>query len=82
MTLVFDLRSSPMTHDANICTIHYYIGDDDVVDCEPAVGAVRTVIEEIPDQSSLQNILLDSGADASVFPCRLQQLVNLHTLET
>eukprot|EP00435_Cladocopium_sp_Y103_P058208 s2990_g20.t1 len=30
--------------------------------------SVRTVVEEIPDGSNLHSILLDSGADASVFP--------------
>ena len=58
-----------MTRDANICTISYFIGeDDDAGDFELSTGEVRTVIQEIPDYSSLQNILLDIGADASVFP--------------
>ena len=67
-SLVFDLRSSPMTPDANICAIHYFIGDDDAVDLEHTTAEVRTVVQELPDHSAMHNILLDSGADASVFP--------------
>ena len=67
-SLVFDLRSSLMTQDANICVIHYFIGDDDTVDLEHTTAEVRTVIQELPDHSAMHNILLDSGADASVFP--------------
>ena len=67
-SLVFDLRSSPMTPDANICAIHYFIGDDDAVDLEHTTAEVRAVVQELPDHSAMHNILLDSGADASVFP--------------
>ena len=48
--------------------IHYFIGDDETFDGDVTVGSVRTVVEEIPDDSTMHNILLDSGADASVFP--------------
>ena len=57
-----------MTPDANMCAIHYFIGDDDTVDLEHTTAEVRTVIQELPDHSAMHNILLDSGADASVFP--------------
>eukprot|EP00435_Cladocopium_sp_Y103_P065375 s72_g27.t1 len=70
-SLVFDLRSSPMTSHGNLCAVHYYIGEDDDMDVDLtacATGSVRTVVEEIPDGSNLHSILLDSGADASVFP--------------
>ena len=55
--LLFDLTSSPCQQ-VPIAAIHYDV----------TVGAVRTVVEEIPDGSALHNILLDSEADASVFP--------------
>ena len=34
-------------------------------------AGVRAVVEELPDNSNLETILLDSGADASVFPISL-----------
>eukprot|EP00435_Cladocopium_sp_Y103_P016278 s3391_g4.t1 len=70
--LVFDLRSSTYM-DGSICVVHHYIGDIDE-DTLTVAGMVRAVVEEIDENSSeheLQTILLDSGADYSVFPTSL-----------
>ena len=66
--LLFDLTSSPMPTSSHLRAIHYFIGDDETFDGDFTVGSVRTIVEEIPDDSAMHNILLDSGADASVFP--------------
>ena len=49
--------------------VHFHTGEDD----GDASGAefppgVRAIVKEIPDDSILETILLESGADASVFP--------------
>ena len=66
--LLFDLTSSPMPTSSHLRAIRYFIGDEETFDGDVTVGADRTVVEEIPDGSAMHNILLDSGADASVFP--------------
>lgn len=67
----FDLRSpvsESETFDRSVRVMTYYIGDEPNDDgCDVVDGSIRTLVEEIPDDG-LQTILLDSGADASVFP--------------
>eukprot|EP00435_Cladocopium_sp_Y103_P024508 s2794_g6.t1 len=59
-------KSSPKSSAGSVRTMHFFIGDD----VEPIHNcAVRTIISEIPDDAgNMCNILLDSGADAAVFP--------------
>ena len=67
--LVFDLRS-PVSDssclDGTIRTMQYYIGD------EP--NATRTMLESVDEHTQMHSILLDSGADASVFPACMAEL--------
>ena len=67
--VVFDLRTSN-NGGGNICVVHYYIGDEDDA-CTNFSGDVRAMIEDVTEQEDLQTILLDSGADASVFPASM-----------
>jgi len=69
--LVFDLRSSGSSHfSGNVKALHYFIGDGD--DDFQSMGHVRAVIDEMSDSGEdMFNILLDSGADASIFPVTL-----------
>ena len=69
--LVFDLRSSGSSHfSGNVNALHYFIGDGD--DDFQSMGHVRAVIDEMSDSGEeMFNILLDSGADASIFPVTL-----------
>ena len=69
--LVFDIHdSSPASLHGNIHVAHFFIGDvsDDEFSCS---GAVRTVGSSCSDSEKLRTILLDSGADASIFPVSL-----------
>ena len=52
--------------------MRYYIGDSD--DERPHGGHVRVMLEEIEYDQDLQTILLDSGADAAVFPSSMLDL--------
>ena len=80
--LIFDMRDlSPSSFHGSVKAVYYYIGDssDECDDsCSVASddaccfsGAVRTMVEQFDvgcsDFESL-NILIDSGADASIFP--------------
>ena len=68
--LVFDLRaSSPVHASGDIKVVHFFIGDDSDVEFSCS-GMVRTVGATCDDQK-LHTILLDSGADASIFPVSL-----------
>ena len=69
--MVFDLTASSQC-DGFLRVVHFHIGDDDddMGGAEFPAG-VRAVVEEVPDNSNLETILLDSGADASVFPISL-----------
>ena len=71
---VFDLRDSPKSSaSGSVRAIHYFIGED-VEECE--AGNVRAVVEELDDafnDSAMGTILVDSGADASVFPARFME---------
>ena len=67
---MFDLRnspqSSPKSNDGSIRVVRYFIGDDAELPVQPA--DIRAMVTELPSDSDLQTILLDSGADAAVFP--------------
>ena len=59
----------------NVNVVHHYIGDDldDCVDDFSFNGAIRTVVDVDNDSvagtsEELHSILIDSGADASIFP--------------
>eukprot|EP00435_Cladocopium_sp_Y103_P029077 s3541_g7.t1 len=83
--LIFDMRdcSSPSSFHGSVHVVHHYIGDsstDDSVDvCRDLCcfdGAVRTVlgasVESFGERcEELHSILIDSGADASIFPSSL-----------
>lgn len=61
-------KSTPNSNDGMVRAIHYYIGDDDF-QSNMQSGQVRAIVSEIPsDAGDLHSILLDSGADAAVFP--------------
>ena len=69
--LVFDLRNSGSSHfSGHVNVLHFFIGDSD--DDFQRMGHVRAVIDEMSDSGEeMFNILLDSGADASIFPVSL-----------
>ena len=73
--LTFDMRnsspcSSPTGSLCTIIAIHHYIGDSD--DEMSYDGVVRTIFDANWDDSEyVYNILLVSGADASIFPSTL-----------
>ena len=67
---VFDLRDSPKSSQSpqnSIRAVHFFIGDDED-EFATQNGSIRAVVSEIPDDGELHSILLDSGADATVFP--------------
>eukprot|EP00435_Cladocopium_sp_Y103_P044674 s1582_g12.t1 len=69
--LVFDLRCPSPTSSlhGSVKVVHHFIGDSD--DCM-LNGFVRAVVDEMDDDGEeLYNILVDSGADASIFPLHL-----------
>ena len=68
--LVFDLRCpSPTSVHGSVNVVHHFIGDSE--DCMMN-GFVRAVVDEMDDSGEeLYNILIDSGADASIFPMSL-----------
>ena len=70
-SFVCDLRdsplSSPKSFSGSVRAMHFYIGDD--TEDHLQEGEIRTIISELPsDAGEMCNILLDSGADAAVFP--------------
>eukprot|EP00435_Cladocopium_sp_Y103_P055226 s2135_g18.t1 len=75
--LVFDLRARESSAvNGSVCALHYYIGDEpnrvsnfEVSSCH----AIRAVVEDVPDETQMHTILLDSGADASVFPISMAE---------
>lgn len=69
--LVFDLTAGSCDN-GSMRVMHFRIGDDDGGDncCANFPIGARAIVEEIPDDSMLETIL-DSGADASVFPMTL-----------
>ena len=72
--LVFDLTSSACG-DGSVRVIHFNIADHDDDPSTEFPCGIRAIVEELPDDSSngLTSILLDSGADASVFPLSLME---------
>ena len=66
-----DLRLSPPTSPksnvSSVRALHFYTGDDED-EISNQHGDVRAVVTEMPDEGDMQSILLDSGADAAVFP--------------
>ena len=56
--------------------VSFYIGDEpnDALREPYELGVVRTMLEDVDDECSMQTILLDSGADASVFPADMCEL--------
>ena len=59
------LVTSPSRQGGSVRVMRYYIGDE--LRC-CMNGSVRAVIETMPDDSNMCSVLLDSGADASIFP--------------
>ena len=56
--------------------VRFYIGDEPNASdssSEPC-NVVRTVIEHVPEECDMHSILLDSGADASIFPASMSEL--------
>ena len=56
--------------------VQFYIGDEPNMqfDSSTESGVVRTMLESVPDETDMHSILLDSGADASVFPSSMAEL--------
>ena len=80
--LVFDLRSpcsASSCLEGNVRTLQFFIGDEpnavefDVETVDTGL-AVRTMLEDVDDVTQMHSILLDSGADASVFPISMAEL--------
>ena len=67
---------SPSSACGSVRVVSHYIGDEpnDVMREPYEIGAVRAMVEDIDDECSIQAILLDSGADASVFPAEMCEL--------
>ena len=70
-SFVCDLRdsplSSPKSFSGSVRAMRFYIGDD--TEDHLQEGEIRTIISELlSDAGEMCNILLDSGADAAVFP--------------
>ena len=67
---VCELRGSPMSSpksSGSVRAIRYYGGDE--VEANSRDGEIRAIVSEISsDAGGMCNILLDSGADAAVFP--------------
>ena len=69
--LVFDLTATG-DMSGSVRVVHFHIGDeDDCIGDSGVMSGVRAIIEEVEEDSALETILLDSGADASVFPVSL-----------
>ena len=65
--LVFDLTVGAFDG-GHVRAIHFH---DDEMEVTEFPRGIRAIIEELPDDSAAQIILLESGADASVFPLSL-----------
>lgn len=70
---IFDLRdSSPLSFHGGVSAVHYFIGDSSDSDDIFSGGFVRAVADEKDDVGEeMHTILIDSGADASIFPVSL-----------
>ena len=77
--LVFDVRtpiSEAHAFDGCVNVVQFYIGDEPDAHFTNNIGShmIRTMLESVPDETEMHNILLDSGADASVFPASMAEL--------
>ena len=56
--------------------LQFYIGDEPNIQFESSAESdvIRTMLESVPDETETRSILLDSGADASVFPSSMAEL--------
>ena len=77
---VFDLRNSDIASSSHgaVRVVKFYIGDEPntAENVSGSCHSVRTMLQDVPDETSMHNILLDSGADASVFPACMAELGN------
>ena len=75
---VFDLRSpisEAYASGGDVRVVQFYIGDEpNTFDSSAESRVVRTMLESVPDETDMHSILLDSGADASVFPSSMAEL--------
>ena len=73
---VFDMRSPSSNASGSVRVMSFYIGDEpnDAMREPYEFGVIRTMLEDVDDDCSMQTILLDSGADASVFPASMCEL--------
>ena len=56
--------------ESSVRVIHFFIGDEP--DESPKIAGARAMVTELPDEE-MSAILLDSGADAAVFPARFAE---------
>ena len=69
--LVFDLTGGREVS-GFVRVVHFHIGDEDECSADACVmSGIRAIVEEVSDDAALETTLLDSGADASVFPLSL-----------
>ena len=63
--------SSPSSFHGGVSAVHYFIGDSSESD-DVLSGCVRAVVDEMDDVGEeMYTILIDSSADASIFPVSL-----------
>jgi len=77
--LVFDVRtpiSEAHAFDGCVNVVQFYVGDEPDAHFANNIGShmIRTMLESVPDETEMHSILLDSGADASVFPASMAEL--------
>ena len=79
MSWFFDVRtpiSEAHAFDGCVNVVQFYIGDEPDAHFANNIGShmIRTMLESVPDETEMHSILLDSGADASVFPASMIEL--------
>ena len=77
--LVFDVRtpiSEAHAFDGCVNVVQFYVGDEPDAHFANNIGShmIRTMLESVPDETEMHSILLDSGADASVFLASMAEL--------
>lgn len=68
--------SEAYASDGTVRVVRFYIGDEPNASdssSEPC-NVVRTVIEQVLEECDMHSLLLDSGADASIFPASMSLL--------
>ena len=68
--------SEAYASDGTVRVVRFYIGDEPNASdssSEPC-NVVRTVIEQVLEECDMHSLLLDSGADASIFPASISLL--------